>query len=64
MNYSIEEAIRVLSSFTLIEVQNILGLNDDDIIDILLNKNYYRQIMNWYAAYTNNKLVEGKDNDK
>ena len=63
MSYNIEEAIRVLSSFSLIEVQNILGLNDDDIIDILLNKNYYRQIMNWYAAYTN-KLVEGRGNDK
>ena len=38
MQYNLDEAIRILSAHTLAEVQTILGLSDDDIIDILLNK--------------------------
>ncbi len=49
MQYNLDEAIRILSAHTLPEVQIILGLSDDDIIDIILNKRYDRKIMEWYA---------------
>ena len=68
MQYNLDEAIRILSAHTLAEVQNILGLSDDDIIDILLNKKYDRKILDWYAGYINNEPFrkEGriKRNDK
>ena len=68
MTYNLEEAIRVLSFHSLAEVQTILGLSDDDIIDILLNKQYDQKIMDWYAAYINNELLRKKErrsnNDK
>ena len=68
MQYNLDEAIRILSAHTLAEVQTILGLSDDDIIDILLNRRYDRKIMDWYAGYINNELLrkEGRinNNDK
>ena len=57
MQYNLDEAIRILSAHTLAEVQTILGLSDDDIIDILLNKRYDRKIMDWYAHYINNEIL-------
>ena len=57
MQYNIDEAIKILSAHTLAEVQTILGLSDDDIIDILLNKQYDRKIMDWYAGYINNESL-------
>ena len=68
MQYNLDEAIRILSAHTLAEVQTILGLSDDDIIDILLNKRYDRKIMDWYADYINNESLRKEEgissNDK
>ena len=64
MQYNLDEAIRILSAHTLAEVQTILGLSDDDIIDILLNRRYDQKIMDRYAGYINNKSLrkEGRKN--
>ena len=67
MQYNLDEAIRILSAHTLAEVQTILGLSEDDIIDILLNRRYDQKIMDWFAGYINDLLrKEGRisSNDK
>ena len=66
MNYdfSIDEAIRVLSAYGLEEVQKVLGLNDDDIIDILLNNYsiYEEKLITWFINYLNDSAIEFNEN--
>jgi hypothetical protein len=36
-DFSIDEAVRTLSAYGLEEVQKVIGLTDDDVIDLLLD---------------------------
>lgn len=63
-DYSIEEAIRTLSAYGLAEVQKVLGLSDDDIVEILLN-NYSvweEKLITWFINYLNDSTIEYNEN--
>ena len=53
-DFSIDEAVRVLSAYGLEEVQKVLNLSDDDIIEILLNdcQVWHTKIMEWYSRFS------------
>jgi hypothetical protein len=58
--FSIDEAVRSLSAYGLEEVQKVLGLSDDNIIELLLNdcEIYQNKIMEWFANYLNDSVIE------
>ena len=63
-DFSIDEAIRTLSAYGLEEVQKVLGLSDDDIVEILLN-NYSvweQKLINWFINYLNDSAIEFNEN--
>ncbi len=63
-DYSIAEAIRTLSAYGLEEVQKVLGLSDDDIVEILLN-NYSvweEKLISWFINYLNDSTIEYNEN--
>lgn len=59
-DFSIDEAVRVLSAYGLEEVQKVLNLSDDDIIEILLNdcQVWHTKIMEWYSNYMVDSAIE------
>jgi hypothetical protein len=59
-DFSIDEAIRTLSAYGLEEVQKVLGLSDDNIIELLLNdcEAWHNNIMEWFANYLNDSVIE------
>ena len=59
-DFSIDEAIRTLSAYGLEEVQKVLGLSDDNIIELLLNdcETWQNKIMEWFANYLNDSVIE------
>lgn len=59
-DFSIDEAIRTLSAYGLEEVQKVLGLSDDNIIELLLNdcETWHNNIMEWFANYLNDSVIE------
>ncbi len=59
-DFSIDEAIRTLSAYGLEEVQKVLGLSDDNIIELLLNdcEIWHNNIMEWFANYLNDSVIE------
>ena len=59
-DFSIDEAVRVLSAYGLEEVQKVLNLSDDDIIEILLNDCHvwHTKIMEWYSNYLVDAAIE------
>ena len=62
-DYSIDEAVRVLSAYGLAEVQEVLKLSDDDITDILLNDiptKWEQKIMEWFNNYLINKAIDAQ----
>jgi len=63
-DFSIDEAIRTLSAYGLEEVQKVLGLSDDNIIELLLNdcETWQNKIMEWFANYLNDSVIEMNEN--
>lgn len=63
-DFSIDEAIRILSAYGLEEVQKVLGLSDDDIVGILLNNysNWEDKLITWFANYLNDSAIEYNEN--
>ena len=63
-DFSIEEAIRTLSSYGLEEVQKVLELSDDDIVEILLNNysTWEQKLINWFINYLNDSAIEFNEN--
>lgn len=59
-DFSIDEAVRVLSAYGLDEVQKVLNLSDDDIIEILLDdcQIWHTKIMEWYSNYMVDSAIE------
>lgn len=59
-DFSIDEAVRTLSAYGLEEVQKVIGLTDDDVIDLLLDncEHYQTKIMEWFANYINDSVIE------
>ena len=59
-DFSIDEAVRVLSAYGLEEVQKVLNLSDDDIIEILLDdcQIWHTKIMEWYSNYMVDSAIE------
>jgi hypothetical protein len=65
-DYSIDEAVRVLSAYGLEEVQEVLRLSDDDITDILLNEippKWEQKIMEWFNNYLINQAIDAQSNN-
>lgn len=58
--FTIDEAIRVLSAYGLDEVMKVLKLNDENIVDLLLNDSeiYHSKIMEWFANYLTDSVAE------
>jgi hypothetical protein len=60
-DYSIDEAVRVLSAYGLEEVQEVLKLSEDDIAEILLNDlppKWEQKIMEWFNNYLINQAID------
>ena len=59
-DFSIDEAVRTLSAYGLEEVQKVIGLSDDDVIDLLLDncEHYQIKIMEWFANYINDSVMD------
>ncbi len=65
IEFSIEEAIRILSAYGLEEVQKVIGYTDDDLVDLLLDQYslYEDKIMEWYINYLDDCYIESKENN-
>ena len=65
-DYTVEEAVRVLSSYGLEEVQKALGLSDDDIVNILLDRSepWERKIMQWFSTYLKDSKLDYYETNK
>jgi hypothetical protein len=63
-DFSIDEAIRILSAYGLEEVQKVLELSDDDIVEILLNNysTWEQKLINWFNNYLNDSAIELNEN--
>ena len=60
ISFNIDEAICSLSACGLEEVRKVLGLSDDDIVNLLLNdcEVWERKIFDWYAEHINDKVLD------
>jgi hypothetical protein len=58
--FNIDEAVCNLSAYGLEEVQKVLGLSDDDVVNLLLNdfEVWERKILEWYAEHINDTILE------
>jgi hypothetical protein len=58
--FNIDEAVCTLSAYGLEEVQKVLDLSDDDVVNLLLDnyEPWERKILNWYAAYINDSILD------
>jgi len=66
LDFTIDEAIRILSAYGLEEVQEVLKLTDDDIVEILLNDlspNWEHKIMEWFNNYLINQAIDAQSNN-
>lgn len=65
LDFTIDEAIRILSAYGLEEVQKVLKLTDDDIVEILLNdicSKWEQKIMEWFNNYLINQAIDAQSN--
>jgi hypothetical protein len=65
LDFTIDEAIRILSAYGLEEVQKVLKLTDDDIVEILLNdlcSKWEQKIMEWYSNYLIGTFIDLRSN--
>ena len=65
LDFTIDEAIRILSAYGLEEVQKVLKLTDDDIVEILLNdlcSKWEQKIMEWYSNYLIGSYIDLRSN--
>ena len=60
ITFNIDEAVCSLSAYGLEEVQKVLGLSDDDIVNLLLDdcEVHERKILDWYAEHINDTVLE------
>jgi hypothetical protein len=60
MNCLIDEAVRVLSSYGLEEVQKALHLSEDDVINLLLDdcEPWEQKILSWYSNYLDDAKLD------
>ena len=66
LDFTIDEAIRILSAYGLEEVQKVLKLTDDDIVEILLNdlpSKWEQKIMEWFNNYLINQAIDAQSNN-
>ena len=58
--FNIDEAVCSLSAYGLEEVQKVLGLSDDDVVNLLLDdcEAWERKILDWYAEHINDSVME------
>ena len=60
ITFNIDEAVCSLSAYGLGEVQKVLGLSDDDVVNLLLNDSevWERKILDWYAEHLNDTILD------
>ena len=60
ITFNIDEAVCSLSAYGLGEVQKVLGLSDDDVVNLLLNdcEVWERKILDWYAEHLNDTILD------
>jgi hypothetical protein len=60
ITFNIDEAVCNLSAYGLEEVQRVLGLSDDDVVNLLLNdcEVWERKILDWYAEHINDTILD------
>jgi hypothetical protein len=60
ITFNIDEAVSSLSAYGLEEVQRVLGLSDDDVVNLLLNdcEVWERKILDWYAEHINDTILD------
>ena len=60
ITFNIDEAICSLSAYGLEEVQRVLGLSDDDVVNLLLNdcEVWEQKILDWYAGHINDTILD------
>ena len=60
ITFNIDEAVCSLSAYGLGEVQKVLGLSDDDVVNLLLDncEAWERKILDWYAEHINDSVME------
>ncbi len=58
--FNIDEAVCNLSAYGLEEVQKVLGLSDDDVVNLLLDdcEVHERKILDWYGEHINDTIQE------
>ncbi len=58
--FNIDEAVCNLSAYGLGEVQKVLGLSDDDVVNLLLDdcEVWEQKILSWYANYLNDEILD------
>ena len=60
ITFNIDEAVCTLSAYGLEEVQKVLGLSDDEVINLLLDnyEPWERKILDWYAEYLHDTILD------
>jgi hypothetical protein len=60
ITFNIDEAVCSLSAYGLEEVQRVLGLSDDDVVNLLLNdcEVWERKILDWYGEHINDTILD------
>jgi hypothetical protein len=58
--FNIDEAVCNLSAYGLEEVQKVLGLSDDDVVNLLLDdcEAWERKILNWYTEHLHDTILD------
>ncbi|MFZ0454388.1 MAG: hypothetical protein WAM24_11605 [Ignavibacteriaceae bacterium] len=58
--FNIDEAVCSLSAYSLEEVQKVLGLSDDDVVNLLLDdcEAWHQKILSWYAKYLHDTIKD------
>ena len=60
ITFNIDEAVCNLSAYGLEEVQKVLGLSDDDVVNLLLDNCavWHQKILDWYAEHINDTILD------
>jgi hypothetical protein len=60
ITFNIDEAVCTLSAYGLEEVKKVLGLSDDDIVNLLLDdfEAWHQKILDWYDEHLNDIILD------